>query len=207
MRQQWQRWDSDAKKMYRSVMANDLKGDLKDNLGGFNVGRPSGYVKDFKALPKETQDVMRSVKRTYILFGMITMTDAMDKEGNPLAGYDEEIPFMTSIKGQESIKAVTEALAFLKRKNVLPILYKFTLGAIIHPLPTEGNTYSSMVFGAGDTVELQPNDKDTLRSFVDYISWSNGYVLDAWKDAHQEPMSMEDIGLIHQFVNVEEADV
>jgi hypothetical protein len=74
-------------------------------------------------------------------------------------------------------------------------------------LPTEGNTYSSMVFGAGDTVELQPDDKDTLRSFVDYISWSNGYVLDAWKDAHQEPMSMEDIGLIHQFVNVEEADV
>ena len=207
MRQQWQRWDSDAKKMYRSVMANDLKGDLKDNLGGFNLGRPSGYVKDFKALPKETQDVMRSIKRTYILFGMITMTDAMDKEGNPLAGYDEEIPFMTSIRNQDSITAITKALVFLKRKNVLPILYKFTLGAIIHPLPTEGNTYSSMVFGAGDKVAEQPEDTDTLRSFLGYIAWSNGYILDAWKDAHQEPMSMEDIGLIHQFVNVEEADV
>jgi hypothetical protein len=50
---------------------------------------------------------------------MITMTEAMDKEGNPIEGYDEEIPFMTSIKGQESIKAVTEALALLKRKNLL----------------------------------------------------------------------------------------
>jgi len=206
MRQQWQRWDSDAQKMYRTVMSNDLKGDLKDNLGGFNIGRPSGYVKDFKALPKETQDIMRSVKRTYILFGMITMTEPTDKEGNLVEGYDEEIPFMISIKGQESIKAVNEALAFLKRKNVLPIMYKFTLGANIHPLPTEGNTYSSMVFGAGSTVELQQEDKDTLRSFVDYITWSNGYILDAWKDAHQEPMTAEDIDIVHQFVNVEEAD-
>jgi hypothetical protein len=206
MRQQWQRWDSDVEKMYRSVMANDLKGDLKDNLGGFNIGRPSGYVKDFKALPKETQDVMRIVKRTYILFGMITMTEAMDKEGNPVEGYDEEIPFMISIKGQDSIKAVNEALALLKRKNLLSIMYKFNLGAEIHPLPTEGNTYSSIVFGAGDKVALQPEDTDTLRSFVDYIAWSNGYILDAWKDAHQDPMSAEDIDIIHQFVNVEEAD-
>jgi hypothetical protein len=206
MRQQWQRWDSDAQKMYRSVMANDLKGDLKDNLGGFNIGRPSGYVKDFKALPKETQDVMRSVKRTYILFGLITMTEAMDKEGNPIEGYDEEIPFMISIKGQDSIKAVNEALASLKRKNLLSIMYKFTLGAKIHALPTEGNTYSSMVFGAGDKVAEQPEDTDTLRSFLGYIAWSNGYILDAWKDAHQDPMSAEDIDIIHQFVNVEEAD-
>jgi hypothetical protein len=64
-----------------------------------------------------------------------------------------------------------------------------------------------MVFGAGDKVAEQPEDTDTLRSFLGYIAWSNGYILDAWKDAHQEPMSMEDIGLIHQFVNVEEADV
>jgi hypothetical protein len=206
MRQQWQRWDSDAQKMYRSVMANDLKGDLKDNLGGFNIGRPSGYVKDFKALPKETQDVMRSVKRTYILFGLITMTEAMDKEGNPIEGYDEEIPFMISIKGQDSIKAVNEALASLKRKNLLSIMYKFTLGAKIHALPTEGNTYSSMVFGAGDKVAEQPEDTYTLRSFLGYIAWSNGYILDAWKDAHQDPMSAEDIDIIHQFVNVEEAD-
>ena len=149
---------------------------------------------------------MRSVKRTYILFGMITMTDAMDKEGNPVTGYDEEIPFMISIKGQDSIKAVNEALASLKRKNLLSIMYKFTLGAEIHALPTEGNTYSSIVFGAGDKVALQPEDTDTLRSFVDYITWSNGYILDAWKDAHQDPMSAEDIDIVHQFVNVEEAD-
>ena len=40
----------------KSVMADSLNIDLKDNDGGFNCGKPAGYIKDFKALPQKMQD-------------------------------------------------------------------------------------------------------------------------------------------------------
>jgi len=36
---------------HKTVMADSLNIDLKDNQGSFNCGKPAGYVKDFKSLP------------------------------------------------------------------------------------------------------------------------------------------------------------
>ena len=57
-RQKWQRWDSDNNTMQKSVMSTNLNHDMKDTLGTFNLGRPSGYIKDFAALPKDQQDLI-----------------------------------------------------------------------------------------------------------------------------------------------------
>ena len=74
---QWQRYDKNFTRpdggegrMLRTVMATSLTGDLKDNYGGFNCGRPTGYIKDFKSLPQETQDLMRATSRFKVLFGL-----------------------------------------------------------------------------------------------------------------------------------------
>ena len=61
-RQRWQRWDSENNTFQKTVMSNNLNGDLKDTLGTFNLGRPTGYVKDFNALPQDMKDLMRSVE-------------------------------------------------------------------------------------------------------------------------------------------------
>ena len=53
-RQQWQRWNSETEEMEKSVLANSLNGDMKDSIGGFNLGRPSGWIEDFNALPDAT---------------------------------------------------------------------------------------------------------------------------------------------------------
>ena len=37
---------------HKTVMADSLNLDLKDNQGGFNCGKPAGYIQDFKALPR-----------------------------------------------------------------------------------------------------------------------------------------------------------
>ena len=65
-RNQWQRWNSDTEEMEKSVMSNSLNGDLKDSIGGFNLGRPTGYIEDFNALDDATKQVIRSVKRVVV---------------------------------------------------------------------------------------------------------------------------------------------
>ena len=58
-RNQWQRWNSETEEMEKSVMSNSLNGDMKDSVGGFNLGRPTGYIDDFQALPEATKQIMR----------------------------------------------------------------------------------------------------------------------------------------------------
>ena len=55
VRNQWQRWNGDSGEMEKSVLSNSLNGDLKDSIGGVNLGRPSGYIEDFNALPESTK--------------------------------------------------------------------------------------------------------------------------------------------------------
>ena len=84
IRQQWSKWDSKEDMMMKTIMANDLKGDLKDNVGTFNLGRPSGYIEDWDSVPEKTKDLIRTIKRKKILFGLLTATGVTDEAGNPV---------------------------------------------------------------------------------------------------------------------------
>ena len=46
----------------KTVMDKDLNADLRDNQGGFNCGKPSGWIKDYDALPTELKTLMKSIK-------------------------------------------------------------------------------------------------------------------------------------------------
>ena len=40
--------DNTPNRYIKTVMADNLNIDLKDNDGGFNCGKPAGYIQDFK---------------------------------------------------------------------------------------------------------------------------------------------------------------
>ena len=43
--------DSTPNRFVKTIMANDMNSDMKDNNGGFNCGKPAGFIKDWAALP------------------------------------------------------------------------------------------------------------------------------------------------------------
>ena len=204
VRQQWSKWDSESNQMQKTVMSTDLKGDLKDNMGGFNLGRPSGYIEDWDAVPQKTKDLIRSIKRKKIVFGMLTASDLTDAEGNAVESITEPMPFVYEVS-PSSIKALDQAMSSLTRKNILAIQYTFTLGADEGTLPN-GNTYAIMTLGAGDKVDITQEDQTKLKDFMDYIEYNNSYILNQWEEKHKEGISGEDADVVASFVNVEEAD-
>lgn len=204
VRQQWSKWDSESNTMLKTVMSTDLKGDLKDNMGGFNLGRPSGYIEDWDAVPQETKDLIRSIKRKKLVFGMMTADEVTDEKGDAVDAITEPMPFVYEVP-PSSIKALDQAMTALTRKNILPIQYTFTLGANEGTLPN-GNTFAVMTMGAGDKVDLTLEDPGTLRNFMDYIEYQNSYILNQWEEKHKETISGEDADVVASFVNVEEAD-
>ena len=206
-RQQWTRWDSQANEMIKTVLVNNLNGDLKDNTGGFNAGRPSGYVEDFKSLPKETQQLMRDTKRTKVVFGTVVMQGAMDEQGNPIDDPSitgQEIPFVLDVKSRGSIKAIDDALKKIERKNALPLQYYLTLGAELHSMPN-GSEYATFTLDLEDKHELDESDKDILDSFMDWIAGMNGYINDQHEERSGGTMSAKAEAVINDIVDVEVA--
>lgn len=205
VRQQYTSWDSEKKVMHKTVMGMDLNGDLKDTKGGFNIGRPSGYVKDFESLSKEVKDIIRNVKHTTIVFGTVSMVDAMDDKGNPVEGFEEERPFtmeIRSTKGRKNLKAVTDTII---RRKALPLQYLIHLGADISEKP-DGSLIGTLTAKLGEKVETSQEDADILKDFFAYISGTNQYVLDKWAEVNNGKISDEERDIVGSIVQVEGED-
>tara|TARA_R100001443_G_scaffold91778_1_gene98413 strand:- start:952 stop:1860 length:909 start_codon:yes stop_codon:yes gene_type:complete len=206
---QWERWDDNftrpdggSGRMLRSVMGKSLTVDLKDNYGGFNCGRPSGYVKDFSSLPQETQDVMRGTKRYKIIFGMCTLDDAKDENGKSVDV--KEFPFFMRIKNRDSFKAMADIFGMIQRKNRLPIQHNLKLSSELKSIPS-GATYAVVKASLGSEVEITTDDQETLNSFVEWVESMNSITLSKWEE-HRRPeeLSQADEDIVSSIVEIEE---
>ena len=205
IRQQYTSWDSENKVMHKTVMAMDLNGDLKDTKGGFNIGRPSGYVEDFDALPKETKDIIRSVKHTTNVFGVVSLVGAMDEKGEPVEGRDAEVPFAMEIRSTQGRKNLKAVLDTITRRKALPVQYQIRLGATVSQKP-DGGSIGTLTATLGPKVDTTPEDGDTLRDFFSYISNINQYVMDKWAEVQDGAISDEDKEIVGSIVNVQGED-
>ena len=201
-RQQWQRWNSGTNEMEKSVMANNLNGDMQDSIGGFNLGRPSGYIEDFNALSEAVKEVMRSVKRVKLYMGVVTITEPKNEKGEDISGKYENLPFVMDVKNRDSLKSIDASLAVIARKNLLPIMSTLTLTGEEASIPT-GATYGIIKSAVGDTVELSDGDNETLKDFLGFIEYSNGKIMDMHHERSDRSMSAEDAALVGSIIDVD----
>lgn len=192
---QFQRYDKNYQKpdggegrMLRTVMATSLNGDLKDNYGGFNCGRPSGYVKDFSSLPQETQDLMRATDRFKVIFGLCTLDKAKDANGKPVDV--KEFPFLMRIKNRDSFKAMTDMFTQIQRKNRLPIQHLLHLSSEVKSIPS-GATYGVVKAKLGELVEITTDDQEVLNNFVEWVESMNSITISKWEE-HRRPEELSD---------------
>ena len=199
-RNQWQRWNSETEEMEKSVMSNSLNGDMKDSVGGFNLGRPTGYIDDFQALPEATKQIMRSVKRVKVFFATVTLDNPMNDKGEPVTGNYTDVPVVMDVKNRDSLKSIDAVLNGLNRKNLLPIMSTLKLTGVEDSIPT-GAKFGKIVAKLGDKVDLSDNDNDTLRDFMDLVEYMNGKVLDLHNERNDKGLSPEDAAVVSDIIN------
>jgi len=201
-RQQWQRWNASTNEMEKSVMTTSLNGDLQDSVGGFNLGRPSGYVEDWNAFPEATKDLMRTVKRVKIFMGLLTVKAPIDERGEPISKEYVDLPFVMDVKNRDSLKNLDGALKTVQRANLLPIMSTLELAGQEGSIPT-GATFGYITAKAGDKVELTEADNQTLKDFLSFIEYGNGKILDLYNERSDKGMSAADAELVGSIVDVD----
>ncbi len=213
-RYQYQRYEKfpapvDGKegKMFRTVLANSLSiGDLKDNYGGFNCGRPSGYIKDYDSLEGPMRDIVRNTKRVIAVFGLVTMDNPTDKDGNAVELDAEPIPFFMRVKNNRSYKAVEGITKAVSKQNRLPIQYLVSLSSDSVPLPNgELNYFIKAELKA--PADLTAEDQELVTNFIDWIKFQNDMINKMWDAVHSNDVSDEERALLDQFMNIDNSSM
>lgn len=195
----------DAKARYvKTIMAKDLNGDLRDNDGGFNCGKPSGWIEDYASLPADTKALLKSIKRVRVVFGEITVGDPVNAKGEELDKI-ESVPFIWEIDNRDAFKILGAPIAQMAKQNrILPQHY-IVLGTEEQPLPTGESFYlPTAVLDLSTTIELTDKDQVLFADFNGWIDNYNEYIVKEFnKNSKPEEATQAEVDIAAEFVDVE----
>jgi hypothetical protein len=196
--------DKAPNRYIKTVMGDNLNTDMKDNDGGFNCGKPAGYIQDFKALPEKTQDLIRQIKRVRVLFGTVELVNAVDEQGN--AVNVEPTAFIWEIENRDAFKTVGDVFNKLGKMRRLPVQHTILAGTQERKLPNGNSFYLPVAeLDMTKTLDMDNGTQENLANFLGWVANYNQYILNAWdENAHKS----EDIDtdMVEDFVDVDMED-
>ena len=191
---------------HKTIMSDNLNVDLKDNQGKFNCGKPTGYIKDFKALPVETQDVIRQIKRVRVIFGTVDLVGSVDERGNKMD--KGTIPFIWEIDNRDAFKTMGEPFKKFSQVKRLPVEHSISLNTEERKLPNGNSFYlPTYTLDLQDKIEVSKDDQDTFINFMSWIDNYNTYIFNEWDMKTKKDISDSDKNVVDNFIDVTEEDV
>ena len=188
---------------HKTLMADNLNNDLKDNQGSFNCGKPSGYIKDFKALPVATQEVIKQIKRVRVIFGLIDMPNAKDEKGNKVK-LEPNTPFIWEIDNRDAFKIMGEPFNKFNQIRRLPVQHYITLTSEERKIASGSSFYlPNYSLDLQKTVEVTDEDQNTFINFMAWIDNYNSYIFNEWEMKAKAPVSKEDKDVVDDFIDVD----
>jgi hypothetical protein len=196
--------DKTPNRYIKTVMADNMNIDLKDNDGGFNCGKPAGYIADFKALPEKTQDLIRQIKRVRVLFGTVELTNAVDQSGNPVEL--NPTAFIWEIENRDAFKTVGNVFTKLGKMRRLPVQHKILAGTEERKLPNGNSFYLPVTeLDMTNTLGMDNSTQETLANFLGWVQNYNEYIINSW-DENAYKSEEVDKDMVDDFVDVDMED-
>lgn len=186
----------------KTIMSTDLNGDLRDTDGGFNCGKPAGWIEDYKSLPDDMKNLLKSIKRVRVLFGTVTFPTATNAKGEEVEGLT--VPFIWEVDNKDAFKEMGAPIAQMaKQKRILP-QHNILLNTKENALPTGAVYYTpTAALDLSHTLPLTDEDQATFASFNEWIDNYNEYVVKTFNEAIKEKAESEFDSVVEEFVDVE----
>ena len=186
----------------KTEMANNWKGDHRDTAGGFNCGKPSGWIDDYNSIPQEQKELIKSVKRVRVFFGLITLTAPVNNKGESTKTVTRDVPFIYEIDNKEAFKIMGGPISeMLKQKYLFPQKF-LKLGTQERSIASGKKYFVPSVELESGVVDLKnPEDTDTYKDFNEWISRYNTWVANEYSKSTKDA----DEKLVNEFVDIEAA--
>ena len=186
----------------KTIMHDDLNVDLKDNDGGFNCGKPAGYIQDFKSLPEKTQDLIKQIKRVRVVLGTVEMTNPMNEKGESVEL--GATPFIWEIDNRDAFKVVGDIFVSLAKMSRLPVMHNFVANTAERKMPN-GNSFFVPVVSLNihDVIDVTPDDNNMFTDFLSWVDNYNSYISNAWAENANAKMEDGDAEVLDDLVDIE----
>ena len=196
--------ENTANRFLKTVMGNDLNNDMKDNEGGFNCGKPAGFIQDWAALPDTMKELIKSIKRVRALFGTVELVNPTDEKGTPVSV--DTTPFIWEIDNRDAFKTMGEQFNKLTKMRRLPPQHNMSCTTREVPLPNGSSFFvPEAELDLGTTLEMDNSAQEVFASFIAWIENYNTYILNSWNEnMHKKEDVNTDI--IEEFVDINEED-
>jgi hypothetical protein len=200
----YKRYLSNEKTYHKTVMATDLNGDLKDNNGGFNCGKPAGYIEDFNALSEDMKKLIREIKRVRVVFGIVELHDAVNASGEHVDV--EPTAVIWEIDNKDAFKTIGAIFNGIAKLRSLPPQHVMELTTEERELPNGSSFFLPLSELDSTQRPLDNADEETFRSFLEWIEGYNEYIDNTFMEKHVQQATAEDASLVEDFIDVELGD-
>jgi len=186
----------------KTVMADTLNMDLKDNDGGYNCGKPAGWIEDYASLPDSTKELIKSIKRVRVVLGNVELINPKDVNGNPVEL--ESTPFIWEVENRDAFKTVGGVFTKLAKMKRLPVQHTVDLTTEERKLPN-GNSFYLPLTGMDTTktVELQQKDQDLFADFMSWVQNYNEYIINTYSEKANSHSDEDDEVIVDGIVDIE----
>jgi len=165
----------------KTVMADTLNMDLKDNDGGYNCGKPAGWIEDYASLPEATKELIKSIKRVRVVLGNVELINPKDVNGNPVEL--ESTPFIWEVENRDAFKTVGGVFTKLAKMKRLPVQHIVTLNTEERKLPNGNSFYlPTTSLDTTNAVELTQEDQTMFGDFMTWVTNYNEYIINAYAE-------------------------
>ena len=197
--------DNTPNRYIKTVMADNLNIDLKDNDGGFNCGKPAGYIQDFKALPESMQDLIKQIKRVRVVFGTVELVDPVDASGKAVE-VAAQTPFIWEVENRDAFKSIGTIFTKLGKMRRLPPQHTFTATTAEQSLPNGNSFYlPETALDLQSTLELDDATQEILGNFLAWVTNYNQYISNAWDENAHKHDDVDKEG-VEEFIDITEED-
>ena len=192
--------DNTPNRFVKTVMADNLNIDLKDNDGKFNCGKPAGYIADFKALPESMQDLIRQIKRTRVVFGTVDMVNPVNASGDSVDV--DSTPFIWEVENRDAFKTMGDVFAKLSKMQRLPVQHYIDATTERRELPNGSAFYlPNAELNLSETLDIDNDTQENLASFLAWVANYNEYIAGAWNENMQKHQSV-DTETVESFIDI-----
>jgi hypothetical protein len=194
----------DTKSRYvKTIMAKDLKEDLRDNAGGFNCGKTSGWIEDYASLPAETKTLLKSIKRVRVLFGEVTMKGTVNAKGEEI-GELVSVPFIWEVDNKDAFKTLGAPIAQMAKQNRILPQHSIVLGSSEQSLPTGASYFlPTAALELSSTIDLTDADQGLFADFNAWIDNYNEYIVKEFNGVAKTQSDADLADVVEEFVDVE----
>lgn len=177
--------------------------DLMDDDGGFNCGRPSGYIPDWKALPEATQRLIYSVKRVRALFGIASSKETMNEKGE-VDNTKITMPVIWEINNKDAFKVMGESIdKYISAKRLLPE-HELVISTEGTSMPNGNMVYKPVpTIDLTKKIDISSDDQEAFSTFVEWVDGQNSYITKKYKEkSATNSFSNDDDRVIEEFIDV-----